>query len=758
MSIYDSLNEQQKKGVFTTKGPVLIIAGAGSGKTKVLTHRIAYLIEEQEVNPYNILAITFTNKAATQMRERVEALVGLDAGSSWIMTFHAACIRILRRYGEYIGYSSNFTIYDADDQKAVVKDIVKKLGLDPKLYKEKSVIANISKAKEKLVSPDEYEMRNARELNKRNIANIYREYQKQLKNSNAMDFDDIICKTVELFEKFPEILEYYQDRFQYIMVDEYQDTNMAQFRFIRLLADKYRNLCVVGDDDQSIYKFRGADIQNILSFENVYPEATIIKLEQNYRSTQNILDVANSVIKYNKDRRDKSLWSENGTGNKIFYNEYGNAFEEAGGIAADLKNRVEKGADYKDFAILYRTNAQSRAIEEKLVQSSIPYKVYGGVNFYGRKEIKDILSYLKTIDNGCDDLACRRIINIPKRGIGDTTVGKILSYASEREISFYEALLMTDQIDGITKAARAKIEPFCLMIRAFKTKAKNMSVKELIKDIVDSINYREYLLENDEEAIVNDRILNIEELISKAALFEENYSEGASTLSAFLEDVALVADVDSMEDDKNVVTVMTLHSAKGLEFPVVYLAGMEDGLFPSYMSIQSEDPSDLEEERRLCYVGITRAKKELILSMSRLRMINGETRMEKKSRFINEIPREYLLQSGQGIYKIADVKNQKEISSDNKMQSPALKSSYSSHKTYSPAQPFSLMQKGVNKIAASVDELGYNVGDKVKHIKFGVGTVKSIVVGGKDFEVVVEFSSSGTKKMFASFAKLVKTD
>lgn len=749
MSIYDTLNEQQRQGVFTTEGPVLLLAGAGSGKTRVLTHRIAYLIEEKDVNPYNILAITFTNKAAAEMRERVDKLLGMDAGGAWIMTFHAACVRILRRYIERIGYANSFTIYDTDDQKTIVRQILKKMDLDPKQYKDRAVLSDISRAKDELKSPDDMELESGANYHAKMVAQVYREYQRQMKANNALDFDDIICRTVELFQSCPDVLDYYGERFRYIMVDEYQDTNMAQFKLVSLLASRFRNLCVVGDDDQSIYKFRGANVRNILDFESVFPEAVVIKLEQNYRSTQNILDAANSVIKNNSRRKDKSLWTDKGSGEKIAYNIYNTAYEEAYGIVSDIKRRAAEGKAYNDFAVLYRTNAQSRALEEKLVELGVPYRIYGAVNFYSRKEIKDVLAYLKTIDNARDEVAVRRIINVPKRGIGQTTIEKAAVYADENGMSFYAAVANGRDIPSLSKATVGKLDNFCTLISAFRAKAGQLSIKELISDIVESIKYEEYLAEDDEPDEIADRMSNINELISKAAAYEE--TTDMPTLSGFLEEVALVADIDNMDENNNVVSLMTLHSAKGLEFPIVYLAGMEDGNFPSYMAISSGDQSDLEEERRLCYVGITRARQRLVLSMAKQRMVRGEMMLCKPSRFIREIPAELLTESGQGIRKPASFSNDEKV----KAAESAMRAALPWNR---PAFSMQDIKKGAPQVAASAEELGYTEGDRVKHVKFGAGTVQKIVSGGRDFEVTVSFDTAGVKKMFASFAKLVKID
>lgn len=748
MSIYDRLNEQQKKGVFTTEGPVLLLAGAGSGKTGVITHRIAHLIDDCGVNSYNILAITFTNKAAREMRERVDDLVGCGADAAWIMTFHAACVRILRRFIDRLGYGTNFTIYDTDDQKSLMKEVCKSMDVDTKVYKEKMLLSRISAAKDELLSPDDLYLRANNDYTQMRIAEVYRVYEERLKKNNAVDFDDIINLTVELFEKNDDVLDYYQERFKYIMVDEYQDTNTAQFKLVSLLARKYHNLCVVGDDDQSIYKFRGANIRNILNFKEYFPEAEIIKLEQNYRSKSNILDAANAVIKNNSGRMDKSLWTEQDEGDKIAFNVYETGYAEAEGIAFGIEKNINDGYAYNDCAILYRTNAQSRAIEEKLLGHNIPYRIYGGINFYSRKEIKDILAYLKTIDNGMDEIAVRRILNVPKRGIGATSVGKIQAYADEQNIGFYEALKQAEDIPNLGRSA-SKITPFTDLIRLFRAELHELSIVRLINDIIEKTGYMDYLAENDSPEEVEERRANIDELISKAATYEDG--EETPTLSGFLEEVALVADIDNMDDNNNVVSLMTLHSAKGLEFPIVYLAGMEDGLFPSYMCIDSDDPSELEEERRLCYVGITRAKQKLIMSAAKVRMVRGETHMNKVSRFISEIPAELMVNSTQGpAHKI--------LTSDgtdkDHFHLPPRKAGESRFQSFQ----HDVLKEDIfdKKPSAGNAGLGYGIGDKVRHIKFGTGTVKEIKNGGRDYEVTVDFENGGTKKMFASFAKLQK--
>ena len=741
MSIYDSLNEEQKKGVFTTEGPVLLLAGAGSGKTRVLTHRAVYLIEELGVNPYHILAITFTNKAAGEMRERIDDMVGYGSENIWVSTFHSTCVRILRRFIDHIGFGTNFTIYDTEDQKTIMKDICKRLEIDTKMYKEKSLLAVISSAKDELISPEAYALRAQGDFRKMKEAAVYREYQQVLRKNNALDFDDLIVKTVELFQSDMEVLDYYQERFRYIMVDEYQDTNTAQFQLIKLLAGKYKNLCVVGDDDQSIYKFRGANIYNILNFEKEFPNAVTIKLEQNYRSTQNILNAANGVIANNVGRKAKRLWTENEEGEKIAFHQFETGFDEADYVAKDIRSKVREGMyHYGDCAVLYRTNAQSRLFEERFITASIPYKIVGGVNFYSRREIKDLLAYLKTIDNAMDDLAVRRIINVPKRGIGATTLSRVQDYADENSLTFYNALKMAEEIGTIGRAS-AKIRPFVMLIQSMRSKLPYISVSELLQEIIEETGYvRELEAENTEEA--QQRIENIDELISKAVTYEE--SEEEPTLSGFLEEVALVADIDSVDETQDYVVLMTLHSAKGLEFPQVYLAGMEDGLFPGFGAICAENPTaEIEEERRLAYVGITRAKERLSISCARMRMIRGETQYNKVSRFVKEIPRELLAGT-----------IQKEKMPDIPKPSMMAKNAFS-------AKPMALRRTGVPEArnfgnSAMKKQLDYAVGDTVSHLKFGTGVVKQIIDGGRDYEVTVDFSGVGVKKMFASFAKLKK--
>lgn len=750
MNVLEGLNPEQEQAVKHFKGPLLILAGAGSGKTRVLTHRIAYLIEEYGVNPWNILAITFTNKAAGEMRERVDNIVTSGAEYIWVSTFHSACVRILRRHIEALGYSRSFTIYDADDQRTLMRDILKYLQLDPKKFKERSVLGAISSAKDEMITPEEYERRAAGDYLKEIYARAYREYEKRLRDSNALDFDDLIVKTIQLLQDNPEILDYYQNRFRYIMVDEYQDTNTAQFELVRLLADstgedgrREQNLCVVGDDDQSIYKFRGANIGNILGFEHVFPDAKVIRLEQNYRSTKNILSAANEVIANNASRKSKTLWTENPEGELIHFRQFMNGYEEAEYVVGEISRaHRENGAKYKDCAVLYRTNAQSRLFEEKCLLANIPYKIVGGVNFYARKEIKDLLCYLKTIDNSRDDLAVRRIINVPKRGIGATTLGRIQDYADKMSVSFYDALRVAEEVPSIGRSL-SKIDGFVTFIQSFKSKAESYTVRELLEEVIELTGYvAELKAEDTEESQA--RIENIDELISKTESYQEAMEEQGqpATLSGFLEEIALIADIDSVDPDQDYVLLMTLHSAKGLEFPRVFLVGMEDGIFPSYMSIVSDDKSDLEEERRLCYVGITRAMEDLTLTSARQRMIRGDVQYNKVSRFVREIPRE-LVDMGQ----TATPEKKKQIA--DMIQADR---SLAKMKMALSSKPFKPREFKVTK-AASLD---YEVGDTVRHIKFGVGIVKDIVDGGRDYEVTVDFDKVGVKKMFAGFAKLKK--
>ncbi len=785
MNNYDTLNPMQREAVFTTEGPLLVLAGAGSGKTRALTHRVAYLIEEKGVKPWNILAITFTNKAAGEMRERVNQLVDFGADSVWVSTFHSLCVRILRRFIENLGYTTDFSIYDSDDTKTLMKQIFKDLEVNQKVLKERGVLGVISSAKNEMISPEEFLLSAKADGDSRlqRIGELYMEYQKRLKKNNALDFDDLLVKTVELFQAKQEVLEYYQDRFRYIMVDEYQDTNTVQFKLVSLLAAKYRNICVVGDDDQSIYRFRGANIKNILSFEETFPGAKVIKLEQNYRSTKMILDSANEVIKNNAGRKDKTLWTENEVGERPVFREFGSSFDEAEWVVRDI---VKKGGPWKDYAILYRTNAQSRLFEEKCIAHNLPYRLVGGVNFYQRKEIKDILCYLKTIANGRDDLAVQRIINVPKRGIGAMSVARVNMFAMENDMSFYEALERVQAVPGIGKAA-LKIGVFTDQIGEFrKMLREEKTIKDVIEAVLEKTGYREELKEEG-EVEAESRLENIEELINKAVSYWESADE--PSLSEFLEEVALVADIDSMDESEDRIILMTLHSAKGLEFPYVYLVGMEDGLFPSMMSLM-EGPEALEEERRLCYVGITRAEKRLTLTAAKSRMVKGEMQYARTSRFINEIPdvclerpdqddlksgwrktadayKDLAEEAGLPWAKSADASGKAEGGHSGRFKdrpsgvslfgqkSDAYKSPYASKTSGTPS---STPAFGKAFTVEKPKNLDYSEGDRVHHMRFGDGTVKAITDGGKDFEVTVEFDREtvGTRKMFASFAKLKK--
>lgn len=749
MAVYDTLNKPQKEAVFHTEGPLLILAGAGSGKTRVLTHRIAYLIEEKGVNPWNILAITFTNKAAEEMRQRVDSLVGIGAESIWVSTFHSMCVRILRRYIDRLGYDNRFTIYDTDDQKTLMKEVCRKTDIDTKRFKERMLLSVISSAKNEMILPEEFELNAGGDFVQLKIAKVYKEYEAQMRANNALDFDDLLVKTVQLLETQPDVRENYQERFRYIMVDEYQDTNTVQFRLVSLLAGKYRNLCVVGDDDQSIYKFRGANIRNILDFEKEFSDAKVIKLEQNYRSVGNVLEVANSVIRNNKGRKEKTLWTDNEKGEKIRLRQFDTAYDEAQFIAEDIKDETAQGANYSDHAVLYRTNAQSRLLEEKFVAMNIPYKIVGGINFYSRREIKDVLSYLKTIDNGKDDLAVRRIINVPKRGIGLTTINRIQESAAARGIGFYDALSAPDLIPGIVRSA-SKLDSFAALIEYFKGRSEESGVTDLLTEVIEKTGYTESLEADDPEEL-EARVQNIDELVSKAAVYEESCSDRGErpTLSGFLEEVALVADIDSVAEDRDYVILMTLHSAKGLEFPHVYLAGMEDGLFPSYMSISGDDPEELEEERRLCYVGVTRAEEKLTLTCARMRLVRGERQYNSMSRFIKEMP-SALIDTGKregGFSQNVSLGEKRTYSSE--------VSGYK-RSAYAQKPAFAAIQKGSGLMAKKSEGLSYGVGDRVRHVKFGDGTVTEIKEGGRDYEVTVQFDTAGVRKMFALFAKLIK--
>lgn len=729
------LNDMQQKAVLHTQGPLLLLAGAGSGKTRVLTYRIAHLVEEG-VKPWNILAITFTNKAAKEMRERVNKLVENNAESIWVSTFHSMCVRILRRDIEKIGYEKSFSIYDTDDQERLIKECLANLNLDIKLFPPKGVLATISSLKNELISYTQFENNPTNNFRDAKIAKIYTLYQQKLMSNNSLDFDDIIFKTIDLFKQAPDVLNFYQQKFEYIMVDEYQDTNTAQYQLIKFLADKFQNLCVVGDDDQSIYGWRGANIRNILDFEKDFKNAATIKLEQNYRSTKTILDAANAVISNNKSRKPKSLWTENNKGDFIHIINIKDHFEEGVFVTDEIKKLVSENKSYSDFAILYRTNAQSRTLEEKLVQANIPYRLFGGTRFYDRKEIKDIICYLKILNNPFDDLAIKRIINVPKRGIGDSTINKIGEFAILNNLSFFDTLNMVDSLDlGRTTK---KLKDFIEFVDLLSSKALELQVDELIDFILDKTDYIKQLqLENTPESL--GRIANLEELISKAAEYKNSTDE--PSLAGFLEEVALVADIDNYQQSSNTVILMTLHSAKGLEFPYVFITGMEEGLFPSYRSMTSQNPNDLEEERRLCYVGITRAKEQLYLLSAKSRMINGTVQYNEQSRFLKEIPLD-LAKSNLKSVPDKMVKYQNTPKSS-KLGFKNLEKTEKIHYSYTLNAPKNI-------------HIDYKQGDRVKHKKFGSGTVKEIKPAGADYEVLVDFDSGGNKRLMSNFAKLEK--
>ncbi len=780
MSILDGLNEKQREAAGYTEGPLLIIAGAGSGKTRTLTHRIAYLIGECGADPYHIMAITFTNKAAGEMRQRVNGIVGEGAENVWVMTFHATCVRILRRYIDQIGYDNNFTIYDTDDSKSLMKAVFKKLQIDPKMLREATVLREISNAKNELLGPDDYADSVRGDYSKKRIADAYQEYQAMLRGNNALDFDDLIRMTVELFKHCPDVLEVYQNRFEYIMVDEYQDTNNAQFELVKLLAGKRQNICVVGDDDQSIYKFRGANIMNILNFENVFHGAKVVKLEQNYRSTQNILDAANAVIKNNRGRKSKRLWTDHGEGEPVYFTQYYNGREEAENVADEIARlKRTKKAEYADCAILYRTNAQSREFEEAFVRENIPYFIVGGVNFYSRREIKDVLAYLKTIDNGRDDLAARRIINVPKRGIGATTVQKVVNYAEGHRIDFFTACERAKEIEGLGKAAD-KVIAFARMINGYRERIAIEGISSVIDRLIDETGLEEEIRSADEDD-ADERIENIEEFLNRVHIYEEEHPQG--TLSEFLEEVALVSDLDDADKDASRVMLMTVHSAKGLEFPRVFLVGMEDGIFPGYMSINSENREDIEEERRLAYVAITRAKEVLKISAAKSRMVRGEMQCNPLSRFVEEIPEELLSDTLPGASSrgfsddwggrsigfrgddhrdteragtgrsFSTTVEEKDSDEDLAMLSRLYTARKAAREKEKAEKKPVVLTKGSDLKAEKPD---YEVGDRVEHVKYGQGEVLAIEPGAKDYQVTVRFDEAGQKIMFAKFARLVK--
>lgn len=732
MDLLEGLNPQQREAVLHTEGPLLILAGAGSGKTRVLTNRIAYLVKERGVSPFNILAFTFTNKAAREMKERVSRLVEEKSDDIWVGTFHSTCVRILRRDIEKIGYDRNFVIYDTSDQQVLIKDCLKELRLNEKNFPPKSVLAMIGKAKDELEDAETYKRRYENDYRMSKVASIYSLYQNKLRQNNALDFDDIIMLTIKLFLEHRPVLDYYQRKFRYILVDEYQDTNTAQYTLISLLAKESRNLCVVGDDDQSIYKWRGANIRNILDFEKEFKDCKVIKLEQNYRSTQNILDAANSIIRNNVGRKSKKLWTENGEGCRLKFGELDNEHEEALFVAREIKRLVlDEGMQYKDFAILYRVNAQSRVLEDMLMREGIPYRIFGGLRFYDRKEIKDIIAYLRTIQNPSDDISLKRIINVPKRGIGNTTVETAEEIATSRGCSIFSVISAADSIPELKRPA-AKLGEFVSLLSGFKALKDTMRVSELISQVIEKSGLlEEQQLENTIES--ESRIENIKEFLSVAKEFEEQSEE--KDLEAFLSHISLISDVDSMEGEKDNVTLMTVHSAKGLEFPAVFLVGMEEGVFPGYRALVDTDEDELEEERRLCYVGITRAKERLYLTCAHCRTLFGNTTYNKLSRFVNEIPQELL----DGLYE------RKKI---NPIQPKT---------TFNTADSVRdlLRQRGFDAVK-SVKDMNFKVGDSVRHKKFGEGVITLVEQEKDDYKLEIQFKTAGMKRLMAAYANLEK--
>lgn len=716
MNFLDNLNPQQKKAVTHTGGPLLVLAGAGSGKTRVLTYRIVYLVNNLGADPKNIIAITFTNKAAQEMKERVNSMLP-QSDDILISTFHSACVRFLRGDIDKLGYKRNFIIFDTQDQQALMKQCLKALNIDDKKFPPSAVLNYIGRAKDHLMEPAKC-VDKAENFRESTMAKIYMLYQKKLHENNALDFDDIIMKTVELFRTFPQVLDYYQNRFKYILVDEYQDTNMAQYELIKLMAAKHRNLCVVGDDDQSIYSFRGADVRNILEFEKDFPDATVIRLEQNYRSTQTILDAANEVIDHNYSRKKKKLWTQNNKGEKITLAELDNELEEAYFVASKIKELTfESGMNFKDIAVLYRTNAQSRVLEDAFVKTGIPYKIIGGLKFYQRKEVKDILAYVRLAANPSDDVSLTRIINVPKRGIGEATVAKVRAVAEENGMSIFDAIKNIDELP-ISASIKSKLSKFLAMIEDFINTSKEMSIAGLMEYILEKTGYMKEL-ENENTPDAISRVENLQEMIGAAREFEERMPD--AHLEDFLAELALVSDVDNMQDEENTVVLMTLHSAKGLEFPVVFLTGMDEGIFPHSRSLT--ESSQLEEERRLCYVGITRAKQKLYITRAWSRNLYGNTSYYMASRFLKEISPEYL-----------DTGESKEE------ESKPAKSYFKSGEVYEKPKPVGTLKPG----------------DKVKHAKWGEGVVVDIEGMDEDAEVFINFPDVGEKHLILKYAPITK--
>ena len=766
--ILKGLNDKQYEAVVNTEGPCLVIAGAGSGKTKVLTHKIAYLIGEKQVKPWNILAITFTNKAANEMKERIGNLVGDVAADIWMGTFHSICVRILRRFIDRIGFDSSFIIFDTSDQRTLVKACIKSIGLDDKMFTDRSVLSEISNAKNEMLEPDQYTVRANGDFRKEKIALVYEMYQKRLKENNAIDFDDIINYTIKILMENPDILEYYSDKFHYVLVDEYQDTNKAQFTLVTMLASKNGNITVVGDNDQGIYSFRGADISNILNFERDFPGTKIIKLEQNYRCTGNILKAANAVIKNNEVTYKKELWTENEVGNLPAVYSAKNEYDEGTYIAQQIEHlRREEYYKYSDFAILYRMNTQSRAIEEILRRESIPYKIIGGLKFYERKEIKDIISYLRLIQNPSDNLSLKRIINEPKRGIGKTSLDKIEELSINSGVPMYEIIKNAEQY-GLNRVFLNSRE-FVNAIEELRAKKDDIKISDLIKETLKKSGYTQ-ALENENTIEAENRIENLDEFLTVAIEFEDESAD--NKLSDFLEGITLSSDIDNMEETEETVTLMTLHSAKGLEFPVVFLVGMEEGIFPGYKSIG--EPKELEEERRLCYVGITRAKEHLFLTCSKQRTIFGSTSCNQVSRFLREIPSDLLdgyddalgekQESNSNIfgdskyswtYGSKDNGNIKTYKIDKNEPKVAAASSSTSNNGFMFRTAESFLNNLTKKSSgANVDLSKYKEGVRIYHKKFGEGVISNVEPEGDDLKVDIQFDKVGHKRLMAKFANL----
>lgn len=725
-ALVKNMNSEQSEAVRTTEGPLLIMAGAGSGKTRVLTHRIAYLLDEKDVSPYNILAITFTNKAAKEMNARVEHLVGEEAQVIWMSTFHSMCVRILRRDADRIGIERNFTIIDPTDQKSVIKDVLKSENIDSKRFEPRMFIGAISNLKNELKTPEDAQ-KEANDFHSQMVATVYKGYQRQLSRNEALDFDDLIMTTINLFERVPETLEYYQNKFQYIHVDEYQDTNKAQYTLVKLLANKFKNLCVVGDSDQSIYSWRGADIQNILSFEEDYPEAKTIFLEQNYRSTKNILNAANEVIKHNSERKPKGLWTANSGGDKIQYYEAMTERDEAEYVVKEIMKHQRSGKKYSEMAILYRTNAQSRVLEETFMKSNIPYTMVGGQKFYDRKEIKDLLSYLRVIANSNDDISLQRIINVPKRGIGPSSVEKIQTYALQNNISMFDALAEVDFI-GLSKKVTQECISFYEMIQNLIKEQEFLEISEIVDEVLQKSGYRD-MLDREQSIESRSRLENLDEFMSVPKDYEENTPLEEQSLINFLTDLSLVADIDEA-DTQNGVTLMTMHSAKGLEFPIVFIMGMEESLFPHIRAIKSEDDHEMEEERRICYVAITRAEELLYITNATTRMLFGRSQSNMPSRFLKEIP-EDLLDSHTG----------------QKRQT-----------IYPKSQPKRGFSKRTTSTKKQVSSSDWKVGDKVMHKAWGEGMVSNVNEKNGSVELDIIFKSEGPKRLLAQFAPITKKE